>query len=297
MRHLHIIPIVLIFIFSSCDQFVSEGYKKLPSGVYFMLHKFGEDRVTPEEGDLITLNFSYSTADDSAFFNGSKKIRLEDPGFSGSVYECLLRLKTGDSATFIFNTNDFFIKNLRIAVPEYLKNHKNIKLNILFSDLQRSKDFLTEKMQFLEWTSKLKEEGIIDITRFLEEERISITPTPSGLYFILIKVGKGQTPAKGDIVRINYEGRFLNGKFFDSTNNSEEPLEFVFGAEFMVIKGMEEAIGMMHAGDKAMIILPSDLAFGSSGAGDGIIPPYATLIYEIELLSVKKRIITGEFIN
>jgi FKBP-type peptidyl-prolyl cis-trans isomerase FkpA len=88
---------------------------------------------------------------------------------------------------------------------------------------------------------------------------------------------------------VHYEGRFLNGKFFDSTRQRNDPFQFVYGQQWQVVKGMEEAIGMMHEGEKALFIMPSGLAFGQTGSSTGIVPPFTSLIFEVELLLVKKN--------
>ena len=85
---------------------------------------------------------------------------------------------------------------------------------------------------------------------------------------------------------VNYEGRFLNGKFFDSTVRRKQPFQFVYGTEWQVVEGLEEAIGMMKEGEKSLFILPSNLAFGTEGSSTGIVPPFTSLIFEVELLAI-----------
>ena len=127
------------------------------------------------------------------------------------------------------------------------------------------------------------------LKNFIEEKEIKIKPTESGIYLINTKKGTGKKVERGDIVTVNYDGKFLNGQFFDSTNETRQPLEFVYGTEWQVIKGLDEAIGYMCEGDKAVIILPSGLAWGEKGSSTGIIPPFTTVVYELELISVKQR--------
>ena len=281
-----LITAVLMLLSTSCRFTMQKDFVKVSPGVYFKLHRFGEENNKPANGDFITANFSYTTIDDSLIYKATRKFRIEDTKRPGSVHICLMMLNQGDSASFIFPTDDFFVKDLRVPVPSYLNLHKQIKMNVIVMDVQSAEEFSREKKLFLEWSYALKDMEKDVIKKFLDGERISVSPTPSGLYFILLKVGRGPRPRKGDLINVNYEGRFLDGRFFDSTLDRSEPLDFIFGQEYSIIKGMEEAIGMMREGDKALIIVPSELAFGSSGAGEGIIPPYSALIYEIELISV-----------
>ena len=83
----------------------------------------------------------------------------------------------------------------------------------------------------------------------------------------------------------NFSIKF-DGKYFDSTIRRNQSFQFVYGTEWQVIKGLEEAIGMMHEGEKSLFIVPSELAFGPAGSSTGIIPPYTSLIFEVELLKV-----------
>ncbi|HPR18623.1 MAG TPA: FKBP-type peptidyl-prolyl cis-trans isomerase [Candidatus Cloacimonadota bacterium] len=109
--------------------------------------------------------------------------------------------------------------------------------------------------------------------------------TESGLKFILVKAGKGIKAAPGNTVKVHYTGYLEDGTMFDSSVKRDIPFEFELGMG-KVIKGWEEGIALMKEGDQARLIIPTDLGYGSYGAG-GIIPPNATLIFDVELLEVK----------
>lgn len=108
--------------------------------------------------------------------------------------------------------------------------------------------------------------------------------TESGLKYIVIEEGEGVKAASGKAVEVHYTGYLLDGKKFDSSLDRNEPIMFVLGAG-QVIKGWDEGIALMNAGDRMRLIIPSGLAYGEKGAGD-IIPPDATLIFDVELVSV-----------
>jgi FKBP-type peptidyl-prolyl cis-trans isomerase len=105
--------------------------------------------------------------------------------------------------------------------------------------------------------------------------------TSTGLKYIVLKKGSGQTPKAGQIVKAHYTGKFLDGKVFDSSIPRGEPIAFPVGKGH-VIKGWDEAILTMSKGEKRILIIPPQLAYGPDGMGP--IPPNATLIFEVELV-------------
>jgi FKBP-type peptidyl-prolyl cis-trans isomerase len=109
--------------------------------------------------------------------------------------------------------------------------------------------------------------------------------TNSGLEYIETVAGTGAQAAAGKTVSVHYTGKLTNGKVFDSSLTRGTPIEFKLGAG-RVIKGWDEGIALMKVGGKATLTIPPQLGYGERGAG-GVIPPNATLIFEVELVSVK----------
>ncbi|MDL9997006.1 FKBP-type peptidyl-prolyl cis-trans isomerase [Variovorax sp. J22P240] len=108
---------------------------------------------------------------------------------------------------------------------------------------------------------------------------------PSGLVFQSVTEGKGPSPAASDVVKVHYRGTFPDGKEFDSSYKRGEPTEFPLNG---VIPCWTEGVQLMKVGGKAKLTCPPAIAYGKRGAG-GVIPPDATLNFEIELISVKGR--------
>lgn len=113
-----------------------------------------------------------------------------------------------------------------------------------------------------------------------------IVTTASGLKYTDQVVGKGASPVAGKRVTVHYTGTLENGKKFDSSRDRKEPFTFVIGVG-QVIPGWDEGVISMKAGGRRKLIVPAKLGYGSAGAG-GVIPPNATLIFDVELLNVGK---------
>ncbi len=127
--------------------------------------------------------------------------------------------------------------------------------------------------------------GNADIQKYLEENNISVEPTESGLYYVVIEEGKGEQAKAGNMVKVHYTGTLLNGTKFDSSVDRGQPFEFKLGAG-QVIKGWDEGIALMKVGEKGKLIIPSELAYGDRAMGDAI-PANSPLVFEVELIEVK----------
>jgi peptidylprolyl isomerase len=112
-----------------------------------------------------------------------------------------------------------------------------------------------------------------------------MTTTPSGLQYEDEKVGTGASPQKGQQVSVHYTGTLVVGKKFDSSRDRGQPFTFVIGVG-QVIKGWDEGVMTMKVGGKRKLVIPPALGYGARGAG-GVIPPNATLHFDVELLGVK----------
>ncbi len=288
MKQAHSI-LILALILSACQPKSDfEGYKKSRKGFHYQLHTLGESDIKTEINDYITADITYSTLNDSVFFEGRRKIKLEKPVYPGAIEDCFLFLKKGESASFILQAGPFFKQTLETELPVFLTDEGNFKVEISVIDTQSEEEFNNEKQAFLNWIEDFGDYEKVILKQFIGQEKINVTPSPSGLIVLPIEKTNGQIVHVGDTITINYEGRFINGKYFDSTVRRKQPFQFVFGTEWQVIKGIEEGLAKMREGEKAIFIMPSELAFGQEGSSTGIIPPFTSLIYEVELVKVSR---------
>ena len=121
--------------------------------------------------------------------------------------------------------------------------------------------------------------------KMLKDLSKGFSKTSSGLLYKFEKENNSQKPSNGNKVKVHYKGMLLDGTVFDSSFKRNQPIEFTLGIG-QVIKGWDEGISLLGIGDKASFIIPSDLAYGASGVG-GVIPPNATLVFEVELISAE----------
>ncbi len=139
-----------------------------------------------------------------------------------------------------------------------------------------------QKMLMNELAEKNKKEGEAFLADNKKKE--GVVSLPSGLQYKVIKEGEGNIPKATDTVTVHYKGATIDGVEFDSSYGRGEPATFPVNG---VIPGWTESLQLMKAGSKWQIFIPSNLAYGERGAGGGVIGPNATLVFDVELISVK----------
>lgn len=169
-------------------------------------------------------------------------------------------------------TSEDFIAGLQDALaerePKLTNERARVVINQLFMRLQQEESELNAA------AGKEYQE--------IMRHKSGVVTLPSGLQYEIIKEGKGAKPKATDKVRVHYHGTLINGVVFDSSVERGEPAEFPLNA---VIPGWTEILQLMPVGSKWRVVIPSELAYGSRGAGD-VIRPNMTLIFEIELLDI-----------
>lgn len=147
-----------------------------------------------------------------------------------------------------------------------------------WNSIEAFREFTGDSTKRVTEIKKREEEALRSISEGFER-------TDSGLLYKMIVNGDGKKAEKGKIVSVHYKGTLTDGKEFDSSYKRKEPISFPLG-KGNVIAGWDEGIELLHVGDKARFVIPSHLAYGEKGAA-GVIPPNATLIFDVELMDVK----------
>lgn len=277
----------------ACSGGGGNGYTIAPNGAEYKIHKDVEG-PTPKEGDILTLHMILRNSKDSILRNTYTEgqpfqYKLSPSAFKGSADDALSLFSKGDSATFLVNVDSMFAK-MGQPLPPGIDAGSKLKFEVLITELktvaelQKEQEEVMKKEQEASAAQVQKDEEII--AKYLAEKKIKATRYASGLYYQQVKSGSGAVPVSGDSVSVHYTGMLLDGTKFDSSVDRGEPITFPIGSGW-VIKGWDEGVMKMKQGEKGRLFIPSGLAYGNRGAG-GAIPPNAVLIFDVELVKIKK---------
>ncbi|MCK6649546.1 MAG: FKBP-type peptidyl-prolyl cis-trans isomerase [Bacteroidia bacterium] len=292
-----VLSFLLLLGFSSCFRDSDfEGYTKTDTGLHYKLLMIGEGKRKPTFGELLQLNITYKTMADSIFLDsysinetGMVILPFNHSSFKGSFEEGLLNMCEGDSVSFIVEAKPLFKEFFKAELPYFLKEGDKVKMEVKLNRILDQKQYEQEIVRYKELLEDrdIEEQRILQV--YLDTIPGTFTPLENGMYFQPVQQGVGDLIERGDGVRVHFKGSFLNGRTFESTYERNQPMEFTFGEQGQVIKGLEAAISLLNEGAQAKFIIPSHLAYGENGSSTGVIPPYTTLVYEIELLKLTKH--------
>ena len=199
----------------------------------------------------------------------------------------------GIHAQSLLSPSDSLAYSAGILFGEYLKTQglKNLdteKLVQALTDVEHKNTYLIDQQTATQYIVKYSSDMRIQESKIYlidNAKRSEVVSLPSGLqYEIISKCTSQLKPTALDTVTVHYEGRLLDGSIFDSSYKRGEPISFPLSN---VIEGWIEGVQLMSVGDKFRFHIPSTLAYGEMGAGN-VIPPHATLIFDVELLSINQ---------
>ena len=277
--------ISIICLLASCSQ-QEVVFETLPSGVEVAFVERNDDGEFATPGDAWILDVKYYSDNDSLLFDSrsvTSKFTMECPAdsMSGCIEEALHMIHSGDSMIVKVDAERFFTISRGIMMPDFIKRGSQLTFYVRCNGIV-SKNTLDK--QFGEYISKMMANENMLISNYIEREQIAAVPSPTGLYKIILKPGTGNKTAANKTVTVHYVGMFVEGTEFDNSYKRNKPLTFKLG-EDLVIPGWEEGIATMKKGEKARLVCPSNLAYGPEGTKG--IPPFSTLIFDIEMIDFK----------
>ncbi|HON17607.1 MAG TPA: FKBP-type peptidyl-prolyl cis-trans isomerase [Salinivirgaceae bacterium] len=275
--------IVCLLIVFGCGN--REKKQKHPKGFKYIEHRRSEYGLSPRVGDIMYLNLRITAPNDSVLEEASNIImQLQNPPkYEGTIEDALMFMHRGDSMSFFINARNFYLYSRQTPSPIHFSDNDELRFDIGMVDVMTFKKY--EEMRRTKIHAGFLEERIL-LDQFLEKMPKRRIELDSMLYYIPDVSGDGPKVASGDIVSIHYLGYFIDGSLFANTYKKGNPFTFTVG-DTTIITGLNRAIVGLKQGEKGRIIIPSYHAYGEKGVKD-LIPPYATLVFEIEILSVVK---------
>lgn len=284
-----IMIIALLAIFAvgatSCSKY--KGFKEdKKEGFYYKFYTQNKDAEQPVDGDIVEITLTVHTKDSVIIPTFPTRDQIVESLYKGDFYSALRKLHVGDSASFILNGDSIFHY---FFGQEYPFGDEPLYFDIKLDKIVPKAEFEAQQAERRkEYETVLQEYQLAEdslLTNYLQTNKVTVKPTVSGLYFIKTTSGKGKLATVGSKASVHYKGMLIDGTEFDNSYSRGEPIELEVG-KGQVIPGWDEALQLMKVGDKAKLVIPSKIAYGERGAG-GVIPPYATLIFEVELISVQ----------
>lgn len=265
-------------------------FKKTSTGMLYKFHRQGNTGELLTENDVVELEMNYYLNKRMLFTTSSYpknfKMPIENSKFDGDLYEGLKMMRVGDSASFVVSAAPTFSLMMKQKPPQTLRDGDVIRFDIGIRSKENRDDFnkrVNDKMKSLSEASR--NEFMI----YVHDNDIVQQPMESGLIVIPIQDGYGEKAAPGDVLTVHYTATQLDGTPYKSTKNDNAPAVWTIGRLSKdVPRGVEDALLQMNEGSVTRVLVPSHLAFGQN-AVDGL-PAFANLIYEIELIDIKRKI-------
>jgi len=260
------------------------GYDVADNGLIYKFDYRSDNTVSPVIGDYVTVIMTYGKKDsivfDSRTIPQDMILPVTEPLFKGDIYDGIEMMHIGDSASFIFPADSVFKKLFRMqTTPPEFDADPFMYFTVKLLDIQSKAEVDSVQQAKMQ---EAQDNEITLLNDYIAANYPDAQPTETGLFYIVESKGKGKSPVAGQTVSVDYTGKFLDGTIFDSSKE-RGPYEFVLG-KGAVIAGWDQGIAMMKKGEKGILVVPSSLAYGPGRQG---IPPYSTLVFEVELVDFK----------
>lgn len=279
---LALLTVACVFSFNSCSKY--KGFKQdKESGIYYKFYVQNKDSVQAQTGDVVSLLYQLSLKDSVLVSTIPIQELVQESIYNGDVYDAIRMIHVGDSATFILDADTFFHYMGGENPFDSKELYFTFKMTELMPKAEVDAMMAEQEAQYNAYMEQAKAAEDSLMQNYIAKNKIKVAPTASGLYFIPKKAGKGAQAMAGQKVAVHYVGKLLDGTEFDNSIKRGEPIEFVLG-QGRVIPGWDEGIAMMKEGEKAVLLIPSNLAYGERG--NQVIPPCSPLVFDVELVKV-----------
>lgn len=285
MKKLFLLTMVIGVLLTSCNKNEGSkisGYEKTQTGLFYKIYEENPGN-TPRIMELLDVNLSCVINDTAVIIPENRMIlQMMESMFAGDIFEGIGMMHKGDSASFIVRTDSTFYTLFGSPMPSEFSVDDVMKFNIRLNDFYPEAEFATKQIEYMK--NNFVEETLnaeAELDMYFEDRGIMPITTSSGLNYVRMKEGNGENPQVGTMVTVHYTGKLMDGTVFDSSVTRNEPFQFVLGIG-QVIPGWDEGIQLMSKGEEAVFYIPYYLAYGNMGSGP--IPPFATLIFEVELI-------------
>ena len=275
--------IFLLFIVG-CKRKKRNEFTLHPQGYFWKLISFSTDSNEYKTNNIAWVNASFSTQNDSLFYDSKHDLRDRffvaiDSNQSNSLRSLISRFSEGDSVNALMKPQVFFQQQFNGKVPFFSRKDSIVRVKFKIKRTFDSK-------QYEQMIQKIAGNEMKEIEAFFgSEEKFKNAKDSAGFYWVIKPSNiNGETIRLGDVVTINYEGAFLDGRTVDI---SPKEFNLTLGTPDQVLKGLNYVIARLKTGDDSKIILPSQLAFGESGSSNGSIPPFTPMLYKIRIISKK----------
>lgn len=250
---------------------------------YFKLLAFDDTYNTAHSGDIVTAHIAYSLVDsDSLSFETETEVIVNNEAKLGLPL-LFFEAHSGDSLSFIVPTASFALDTTFPQELDTLMAAPEMRLSVRIKSVVDSITYHEHQKALMLWRQTKADYETYLIEQYLQQNEEKFLLLKNGIYKRIIKKGKGGYPSLNDHVTVSYQGSLLNG---DILNHSTIQ-DFLLGSEMQVIKGLEMVIQGMREGERAQVIVPSNYAWGENGSSDGSIPPFSSIMFDIELKAIE----------
>jgi FKBP-type peptidyl-prolyl cis-trans isomerase FkpA len=279
MKHLLLVIISLCSLANLKAQFAPAIAK---AGVLFYDIIPSDDTLNKRKtkmDDLVDIDYHMSIASNDSVLaetftkNQHVTVPASHPSFSGIFKQ----MKKGDRVNIVISADSFYKYTINAPLPNYIKPGDSLRFYIKVHDIMNEPEFAAK--EYAKELEQTLEDSIVAAKFISGYQRVKKTHT--GLHYVISNPGTGKQAVAGSKVTVKYRGYLMSGKVFES---NQQGFTFILGSKD-VIAGWNEGIKLMREGAKFKFIIPPHLAYGGSGAD--IIPPFTTIVFDIDLISVE----------